>query len=88
MYRRRSYGASKDALRRLVETYGATAGLSIGWGRIFYPFGPGEKSGRLVSDAIGSLLSGKPFPTSHGRQRRDYFHVDDVARRLRRISRF
>jgi nucleoside-diphosphate-sugar epimerase len=73
------YGASKDALRRLVEAYGATAGLSIGWGRIFYPFGPGEKSGRLVSDAIGSLLSGRSFPTSHGCQQRDYIHVDDVA---------
>jgi nucleoside-diphosphate-sugar epimerase len=73
------YGASKDALRRLVEAYGATAGLSIGWGRIFYPFGPGEKSGRLVSDAIESLLRGKPFLASHGYQQRDYLHVEDVA---------
>lgn len=73
------YGAAKDALGRVVEVYGAVAGFSIGWGRIFYPFGPGEKTGRLVSDAIGALLCGKPFPTTHGRQQRDYLHVDDVA---------
>jgi nucleoside-diphosphate-sugar epimerase len=73
------YGTAKDTLRRQAEAYSASAGVSTGWGRIFYPFGPGEKSGRLVSDAIGALLDGKPFPTSHGEQRRDYLHVDDVA---------
>jgi nucleoside-diphosphate-sugar epimerase len=73
------YGKAKDALRRDIEAFASTAGVSIAWGRIFYPFGPGEKSGRLVSDAIKALLCGTPFPTSHGRQRRDYLHVDDVA---------
>lgn len=73
------YGTAKDTLRRQVEAYSSSAGLSVGWARIFYPFGPGEKPGRLVSDAIGALLRSKPFPTSHGRQLRDYLHVDDVA---------
>jgi nucleoside-diphosphate-sugar epimerase len=73
------YGASKDALRRTLTAYGDVAPLSIGWGRIFFLYGPGEKPGRLVSDAICHLLSRKEFPTSPGLQRRDFMHVCDVA---------
>ncbi len=73
------YGTAKDALRRLAMAYGETAPLSVAWARVFFLYGPGEPGGRLVSGAIASLLDGKPFPTSHGQQRRDYLHVDDVA---------
>jgi len=73
------YGAAKDSLRRLLEAYGASSGLSVAWGRLFFHYGPGEKSGRLVSDAVRALLNSEPFPATHGRQRRDFLHVDDVA---------
>jgi nucleoside-diphosphate-sugar epimerase len=73
------YGTAKDALRRLILAYAANTGLSVGWGRIFFLYGPGEKKGRLISDGIQALLAATPFPTSHGRQRRDFLHVDDVA---------
>jgi nucleoside-diphosphate-sugar epimerase len=73
------YGVSKDALRRLLQTFGDVAQLSVSWGRVFFLYGPGEKTGRLVSDAIASLLAGERFETSHGRQRRDFMHVEDVA---------
>ncbi|MGP0061586.1 MAG: NAD-dependent epimerase/dehydratase family protein [Beijerinckiaceae bacterium] len=73
------YGTAKHALHQLLMAYGTSTGLSIGWGRIFFLYGPGEKPGRLVSDAIRALLDAVPFPTSHGRQRRDFLHVDDVA---------
>jgi nucleoside-diphosphate-sugar epimerase len=73
------YGASKDALRRILMAYSNVASLSVAWGRIFFLYGPGEKQGRLVSDAIRLLLAGQAFPTSHGLQRRDFMHVSDVA---------
>lgn len=60
------YGSSKDVLRRILTAYGSVAPLSVGWGRIFFLYGPGEKNGRLVSDAIRHLLSRQEFPTSHG----------------------
>lgn len=73
------YGVAKDATRRVAERYASVAGLSMAWGRIFYLYGPGEKAGRLVSDAIEALTSGRPFPVTEGRQRRDYMHVRDAA---------
>jgi nucleoside-diphosphate-sugar epimerase len=73
------YGASKDALRRILTAYTEVVPLSLAWGRIFFLYGPGEKRGRLVSDAICALLSGAAFPTSHGRQRRDFMHIHDAA---------
>jgi nucleoside-diphosphate-sugar epimerase len=74
------YGVSKDALRRVIFAYAETASLSVAWGRIFFLYGPEEKSGRLVSDAIRSLSSGQPFATTDGCQLRDFMHVEDVAR--------
>jgi nucleoside-diphosphate-sugar epimerase len=74
------YGVSKDALRRVAFAYAETASLSVAWGRIFFLYGPEEKTGRLVSDAIRSLDNGQPFATTDGLQRRDFMHVEDVAR--------
>jgi len=73
------YGASKDALHRILSAYSKVVPLSLGWGRVFFMYGRGEKPGRLVGDAIRALLSGRQFPTSDGYQRRDFMHVADVA---------
>jgi nucleoside-diphosphate-sugar epimerase len=74
------YGISKDALRRILMAYAETASLSVAWGRIFFLYGPAEKPGRLVSDAIQALATQQPFLTTDGLQRRDFMHVEDVAR--------
>ena len=73
------YGACKDALRRMLLPFAAETGLSAGWGRVFYLYGAGEAPGRLVGDAMATLRAGGVFATSHGRQRRDFLHVSDVA---------
>lgn len=73
------YGTAKDALHRLLAAFAETGGLSLAWGRVFFLYGPGEKRGRLVSDTIAALLAGQPVQTTHGRQRRDFLHVADVA---------
>lgn len=76
------YGASKDALRRMQESLAQQLGLSSAWGRIFFPYGPGEPAGRLVPSVIDSVLRGQPARCSHGQQLRDFMYVEDVARAL------
>jgi len=74
------YGAAKNSLRAALEQEAPALGLRWAWGRIFWLYGPHEAPGRLVSDVIGSLLAGRRVAVSEGRQRRDFLHVDDVAR--------
>jgi nucleoside-diphosphate-sugar epimerase len=73
------YGACKQALRLMAESCAAQAGLSAAWGRVFFLYGPNEHPDRLVSSVIRSVLKGAPARCSHGRQIRDYMHVQDVA---------
>lgn len=76
------YGTSKDALWRLIHRYSSIAGISAAWGRLFFLYGPGEKPGRLVTDAIRSLINAELLPTTDGRQMRDFLHVEDAAAAL------
>lgn len=76
------YGACKQALATLTESFANQAGISSAWGRVFFLYGPREHPDRLVSSVIRSLLRGEPARCSHGRQIRDYMHVEDVANGL------
>jgi nucleoside-diphosphate-sugar epimerase len=73
------YGMCKHATHFVAEGFAARAGLSLGWGRIFFVFGPDEHPGRLVSQVARSLLAGEPAATSEGSQLRDFLHTADVA---------
>jgi len=69
------YGEAKNALRAAAEE----RSLSLGWGRIFFLYGPHEDERRLVASVARALLAGLPARTTHGRQVRDFLHVADVG---------
>lgn len=72
------YGRCKDELRaRLGEAAGA--GTSVGWGRIFFPYGPGDERDRLIASVTRSLLAGSRAKATSGEQLRDFIYIDDVA---------
>lgn len=73
------YGAAKNGLREILRGYALASGLSVGWGRIFFVYGPRENPRRLVSSVALSLLKGEEALSSHGEQLRDYMHVADVG---------
>lgn len=73
------YGVCKAALYSVLASAAALDEVSLAWGRVFFLYGPGEKPGRLVSDAIRELLRGRPLATTPGLQERDFMHVADVA---------
>jgi nucleoside-diphosphate-sugar epimerase len=76
---RNLYGKSKNYFREKLLHFSKETGLSSAWGRIFFVYGPGEDKRRLVASVITSLLAQLPAECTHGEQKRDYLHVQDVA---------
>jgi nucleoside-diphosphate-sugar epimerase len=74
------YSACKLALKHAALQLAADAGVPLVWARVFYLFGPHEDPRRLVPSIVERLRRGEPMQLrSHGRQVRDFLHVDDVA---------
>lgn len=73
------YAATKLSAALITREVARIKGLQLAWGRVFYPYGPGEDERRAVPAAIRSLLAGIPFGTTAGAQVRDYIHAEDVA---------
>lgn len=46
------YGAAKDATRRLADAWCRERGVTLAWGHIFFPFGPGEARRRMLPSLI------------------------------------
>lgn len=76
------YGSCKHALHSMAQSLAGLHSLSFAWARVFFLYGPREHPDRLVSSVIRSLLKGEPAKCSHGKQIRDYMHVQDVANGL------
>lgn len=73
------YAACKLSFSLIGRRVADAAGMGFAWARIFYPYGPAEDERRAVPALILSLLRGRPFSASEGRQVRDYLHVEDIA---------
>lgn len=73
------YGQCKNALRLGLEAYAANTGLPCSWARIFFLYGPREAEHRLIASVVNALLNGRRAPCTHGRQIRDFLHVQDAA---------
>lgn len=73
------YGKSKYTLFNILTSAASLDNISLASGRIFFLYGPHEKPGRLVRDAIVNLLQNKIMETTLGTQSYDFMHVDDVA---------
>jgi nucleoside-diphosphate-sugar epimerase len=76
------YGIAKRAIYEMLSNTPALAPLSIGWARIFFPFGPHDKPDRLLSQVVDGVAAGLPVALSSGRQVRPFIHVDDAAAAL------
>jgi nucleoside-diphosphate-sugar epimerase len=74
------YGASKLALFRLSAAAQNRLGVSMAWGRIFFPYGPRDQDGRLLSAVIDGVRAGNVVACSEGNQVRSYIYVEDVGR--------
>lgn len=79
------YGKCKAAAWLAVQAAAQQHGFSAAWGRLFLPYGPGDPPQRLIPSVLGALREGKPVPTTHGRQQRDFIYAPDAADLLVRL---
>jgi nucleoside-diphosphate-sugar epimerase len=75
----RLYGVAKNALHSVASAFANEGDLEIGWGRLFFLYGPHEDPRRLVPAIILAALQHRPVATTDGRVIRDFMHVADAA---------
>lgn len=76
------YGKSKTAAFEHVSAEATRSGLSWGWARPFFLYGPREPQRRLIPDVVTSLLKGEEVRCTEGLQHRDFLHINDVGAAL------
>jgi len=77
-----TYARCKDQLRRALEAEAAKRGFVLCWGRVFYPYGPGEHPSRLCSSLAHRLLRGERVSLKTPDSTKDYIYIEDLASAL------
>lgn len=76
------YAAAKASTYFSLSNLFALSNVDFAWCRLFYLYGEGEDSRRLVPYLIEKLSNGEPAELSSGNQIRDYSDVAEVATKL------
>jgi nucleoside-diphosphate-sugar epimerase len=73
------YGRCKAETSHRALALAQQRGLRLAWGRIAFPFGPGEPAGRLVPSLVRALRAGEPARFGPLEVARDFVPVGDLA---------
>lgn len=80
------YAASKAAAYQTLSQYMAIEEVEFAWCRLFYLYGEGEASRRLVPYIHSQLSLGEPAELTSGNQIRDFLDVRDAGKAIVNIS--
>lgn len=80
------YAAAKAAAFLALSQYFAAAGVQFAWCRLFYLYGAGEDSRRLVPYVRARLSSGEPAELTSGNQIRDFMNVEEAGGTIARVA--
>ena len=76
------FAATKHAVRKMFEGVSLDAGFDYRWARIFFAYGPGQRSASLIP-YLNASFTGNTEPILRDPSVvQDFVHVDDVARGL------
>jgi nucleoside-diphosphate-sugar epimerase len=76
------FAAAKNALRSKLESAARGSDLEHRWGRIFFVYGPGQRSASLIPSCRTAFAAGRAPDIRQPRVAQDFIHVDDVAEGL------
>jgi nucleoside-diphosphate-sugar epimerase len=80
------YAACKASVFHVLGQLLPTAAVEFAWCRLFYLYGEGEDSRRLVPYIQRQLRAGQPAELTSGEQVRDYLDVRDAGAMLARTA--
>jgi nucleoside-diphosphate-sugar epimerase len=76
------YAICKIEISKLLAALARDCHASFADGRIFYLYGPGEPSGKLIRSICHGLIQGQPVPLTSGLDFVDFVYRDDAANAL------
>jgi nucleoside-diphosphate-sugar epimerase len=74
-----TYARCKNELRLALSAAAQSHGFRFCWGRVFYPYGPGEHPSRLCSSILRKLSSGEKILLKTPLSTKDYIYIEDLA---------
>jgi UDP-glucose 4-epimerase len=74
-----SFTWAKHSLRTWLEMECNKKNINWGWFRIFYAYGPKQRSASLLPTLLRSLSTNTPPPISTPRNENDFIYIDDLA---------
>lgn len=77
-----AYAAAKNALREVGRFAAQKNGMRFLWGRIFFAYGPGQKTASLIPFLISHMKRGIVPALKNSDGANDFIFVHDVARAL------
>ena len=77
-----TYARCKNELRIALESDAKQRSFRFCWGRVFYPYGPGEHPSRLCSAIAQRLFRGEKITLKTPQSTKDYIYIDDLAAAL------
>jgi nucleoside-diphosphate-sugar epimerase len=70
---------AKDSLHNYLKVLAAKEGIDFNWLRIFYVYGPGQRSGSLLPFLVSNYVKGEVPGVRTPEDSNDFVYVDDVA---------
>jgi len=80
------YGSAKVALYNSLSHWLPMHSVEFAWCRVFYLYGEGEDTRRLVPYLRSKLEKGQPAELTSGKQIRDYLNVTEAGRMVADIA--
>ena len=77
---------AKNTVRDFLQFTCAQKGISFIWARIFYVYGPEQRSSSLIPSIIRNLQEGKIPDIRKPTNANDFIYVDDVAAGLKKMA--
>jgi nucleoside-diphosphate-sugar epimerase len=79
------YAQAKHELHLHLEGLSKKLGKKATWARIFFPYGPGEVSTRLIPLILNRLKDNQELPALFTKRKRDFIHAEDIGRAISHI---